>query len=123
MMPDADDGKTLAEVRAEVQRACDLLRCPTPAAVDRCSTALVSAISRLVEWRKRFQEGDRASNRLALEEARRLRVSVHRAARLLESAAAYHAGWRKALGSLCAGYTASGAPADAAPPGRLCLRG
>jgi hypothetical protein len=123
MMPHAEDGKTLAEVQAEVQRACDLLRSPTPAAVDRCSIALASAISRLVDWSKRFHGGDRVSNRLALEEARRLRASVHRAAGLLESAAAYHAGWRKALGSLCAGYTASGAPADAAPPGRLCMRG
>jgi hypothetical protein len=122
-MPDADNGQTLAEVRAEVQRVCELLHSPTPAAVDRCSIALGSAISRLVEWRKRFHAGDRPSNRLALEEARRLRASVHRAARLLESAAAYHAGWRKALGALCAGYTASGVPADAAPPGRLCLRG
>lgn len=121
MMPTADDGKTLAEVRAEVQRASDLLRSPTPAAIDRCSAALGSAISRLVEWRKQFRGQDRISK--TIEEARLLRTTVHRAARLLESAAAYHAGWRKALGSLCAGYTASGAPADAAPPGRLCLRG
>ena len=122
-MLNEDDGKALAGVREEVQRACDLLRSPTPAAVDRCSIALGAAISRLVEWRKQFRAQTPASSRLTLEEARRLRASVRLAARLLESAAAYHSGWRKALGALCAGYTASGAPADAAPPGRLCLRG
>lgn len=122
-MPTADDGKALAEVGAEVQRACDLLRSPSPSAVDRCSAALGCAISRLVEWRKQFRGQDRISNRLNLEEAQRLRATVHRAARLLQSASAYHAGWRKTLGSICAGYTPSGAPADAAPPGRLCLRG
>lgn len=122
-MPNTDNGIALAGVLREVQRACDLLRSPTPAAVDRCSVVLGSAIARLVEWRKQFRAQSPASNRLVLEEARRLRASVHRAARLLESAAAYHSGWRKALGALCAGYTASGAPADAAPPGRLFLRG
>jgi len=122
-MPNGEDAKTLAEVRAEVQRACDLLRTPTPAAVDLCAAVIGAAISRLGAWRKRFQGHDRADGRLALGEAARLSAAVRRAGRLLESAAFYHAGWRRALGSLCAGYTASGAPADAARPGRLYVRG
>jgi hypothetical protein len=122
-MPDGDDGKALAAVRAEVQRACDLLRAPSPAAVDRCTVALGLAVSLLGEWRKGFQGHDHTANRLALEEALRLRATVRRASRLLETAAEYHVRWRQALGSLCAGYTASGAPAAAARPGRLFLRG
>jgi hypothetical protein len=122
-MPDRDDGKALAEVRAEVQRACDLLRTPSPAAVYRCTAVLGSAVSLLGEWRKGFRGHDHTANRLALEEALQLRATVRRARRLLETAAEYHARWRQALGSLCAGYTASGAPAAAARPGRLCLRG
>jgi hypothetical protein len=122
-MTNGGNGKALAEIRAEVQRACDLLRAPSPAAVDCCAVTIGSAISGLGEWRKRFQGHDRTANRLALEEALRLRSAVRRAGRLLESAAGYHAGWRQTLGSLCAGYTASGAPAAAAQPGRLCLRG
>jgi hypothetical protein len=118
-----EDGKTLADVRAEVQRACDLLCAPSPAAVDRCTVAIGSAISLLGEWRKRFQGHDPITNRMTVEEALRLRATVQRVSRLLEAAAAYHAGWRQALGSLCAGYTASGGAAAAARPGRLCLRG
>jgi hypothetical protein len=117
------DEKTLAEVRAEVQRACDLLCAPSPAAVDHCTVVIGSAISLLGEWRRRFQGHDRTANRVTLEEALRLKATVRRVGRLLEAAAAYHAGWRHALGSLCAGYTASGAAAAAGRPARLCLRG
>jgi hypothetical protein len=122
-MANGEDVKALAKIRAEVQQAGDLLRAPSAAAVDRCAAAIGSAISRLAEWRKRFQGDDRTANRLALEEALRLRAAVRLAGRLLETAAQYHARWRQALESLCAGYTASGAPAAARRPGRLCLRG
>jgi hypothetical protein len=122
-MARGEDVKALAEIRVEVQRACDLLRDPSPAAVDGCAVAIGSAIARLGEWRKRFQGQDKTANRLTLEEAVRLQAAVRLAGRLLETAAEYHARWRLVLGSLCAGYTASGAAAAAARPGRLCLRG
>jgi hypothetical protein len=115
--------KALAEIRGEVEKACDLLQDPTPAAVDGSALALGRAISELGEWRGAFEGCDKRANRLALEEAARLRTAVRRAGRLLETAAQYHAKWRLALESLCAGYTASGAPAATARSGRLCLRG
>jgi hypothetical protein len=122
-MRNEEDLRALAEVRAEVQQACDLLCAPSPAAVDRCAAVIGSAISRLGEWRTRFQGHDKTANLAALEEALRLKATVRRAGRLLQNAAEYHARWRQAVGAICAGYTASGAPATALRTGRLCLRG
>jgi hypothetical protein len=120
-MREADDIGTLAGVRARVQQACEWLLAPTPAVLDRCAAALSAAISELRGCRSQIED-DKASPRLR-EEARRLKAALRRVGALLQSAADYHAGWRRTLGALCAGYTASGAAADAAPPGRLCLRG
>jgi hypothetical protein len=122
-MRNEEDLRALADIRAEVQQACDLLRAPSPAAVDRCAVAIGSAISRLREWRTQFQGHDKAANPPALEEALRLKATARRAGRLLRNAAEYHARWRQAVGAICAGYTASGAPAAAPQTGRLCLRG
>jgi len=121
-MREADDTGTLADVRARVQQSCEWLLAPSPAALDRFAAALAPAISALREWQAQLEERHKASPR-AREEALRLRTAIRRAGALLQSAADYHAGWRRALGALCGGYTASGAPADAARPGRLCLRG
>ncbi len=120
---DPSDGQTLETILLQVQRASDLLRDPTPAHVERCAVALGSAVSEMTEWLGSFHALDPYSNRRLLDEARRLRAAVRRAGRLLESVAAFHAGWRQTFSSLCSGYTPSGVPAEAAPAGRLCLRG
>jgi len=121
-MGEADDSGMLADARARVQQACEWLLAPSPAALDRCAAALAPAILRLREYRVRIEVRYKASPG-AREEALRLRAAIRRAGALLQSAGDYHAGWREVLGALCAGYTASGAAADAARPGRLSLRG
>jgi hypothetical protein len=122
-MRNSQEVNTLEQIRAKVERACDLLRAPSPAAVDGCAVELGSALLRLGEWKALLQAHPETSNRLMLDEALRLRTTVRRAARLLRTASNYHDKWRQTLGALCAGYTVSGAPAAAARPGRLCLRG
>jgi transposase-like protein len=115
--------RTLEDIWAQAQRACGMLLSPTPEAVKQCAAEIGLAAENLAEWRKTYRARGLADPELALDNARRLRAAARRARRLLDSAAAFHAGWREMLGSLCSGYTSSGAPAGATLPGRLCLRG
>ena len=104
-----------------MQRACDLLIAPTPEAMDSCQNALQRALSELTEFRSRIKEisAGEATQRLACG----LRTEVLRAARLLQNLAGFYRGWERILGTMTAGYTASGEPAPVTRLGRLNCRG
>jgi len=111
----------LEKAHSEIKRACDLLTAPTPEAMDRCQSALQSALFELVEFRSKIKEisGSESTRRLA----RGLRAEVLRAARLLQNLAGFYRGWERILGAMTAGYTASGEPAPVTRLGRLNCRG
>ncbi len=70
-------------------------------------------------WRKRLDvpiEQD-------LLELQRLRQAAGRARKLLDKAAAYHAGWSAYLGSRAGGYQPGGEAAPLARPRRLLAEG
>jgi hypothetical protein len=108
----------LAAARNAVDDACQLLLSPTPQQLDDCSRLLQSAISEVCGVR----EGVRTPTD-ALRQVRLLRASIGRAARLLESAASFHAHWIRCLGALCAGYTGQGQPAALDRGARLLAQG
>ena len=116
-----DDTKTIEAAHSDVQRACDLLRAPSPAALDRCSTAIEAAIARMVLWRA----GGRGVTvqPSAFEEAVQMKAALRRAASLLKTASDYHAGWGRIAATMTAGYAAGGAPAPAPRGRRVSMRG
>ena len=118
-----DAEASLGAASEAAERACALLRGPAPEAVNRAATLLSEAEVRLSAWRNGLAEGRVVASAPALAELRRLRSSALRTRRLLESARAFHEGWRGALGALCAGYTSGGTPAEASLPSRVCIRG
>jgi hypothetical protein len=103
----------------EVGRACGLLESPSPAALEQSAGALESAASIL----SRCLAAPAALDCGAMEEALRLRTALHNAGTLLQSAADYHAGWTRLLGSLSAGYTARGEAGPVVRPGRVSICG
>jgi hypothetical protein len=96
----------------EIEEACRLLIDPSPENLDRCSTVLTGAISRL------------SQSRPPASEARTVRVLVKRVVRLLEAAASYRYGWRRVLQAMSAGgYTPAGDPAVSSEPRRIWMEG
>ena len=101
-----------AQIEGKLDAACGCLIDPTPENLRRCSTLLASAAGHLAE-------SPPASVRRAA-----LRKAVHRARRLLESAAEYHRGCHTVMLTLAAsGYTPDGALASSLPATRLSLHG
>jgi hypothetical protein len=96
----------------ELEAACELLIDPTPENLDRCSCVLGRAVSCL------------EAGRPAAGEAARLRESVRRAGRLLETAADYHRQWQRILLRFTAsGYTAGGELDTPPVRGRVSMEG
>ena len=120
-MPAAHAADRLAAAHGEMTRACELLIVSSPEALDLCQNALERAVFELRE----FQPGGQSvsTDPTAKRYARNLRSEVLRAARLLENLAHFYNGWERILGSMTAGYTASGDPAPVSRQGRLCFRG
>jgi hypothetical protein len=108
-----------AATRAQLDSACDLLTSPTPESLDRCAILLESAQRQMTGCQSQIigAQGDPA----ALEAAWRVRRSFERAARLLKSAASFHANWMSIRGTLTGGYTSRGEPSPVRHPGRICL--
>jgi hypothetical protein len=116
-----DAVNAIRNTRCRVDEVRPLLEDASPAALDRCTSVLAAAVSAAGGLSRHADHGP-GTRRLA-EEAALLHSSVRRAARLLQSAAEYHARWNGLLGAMSAGYTASGAPAPPGRAGRLNLRG
>jgi hypothetical protein len=105
----------------DVERACAALLTPEADSLDDCSAVLAGAAQTLTELRPSLH-GARGDPE-ALAEAWRLQRTVRRASALLESAAAYHAGWTELLGVQTAGYGPGGRPGETPRHGGLCLKG
>jgi hypothetical protein len=131
MSPQAGDAQdalnALREARSRVDEVRPLLEDASPTALDRCTPLLTAAEAAArnchprpgqTSWSAEPDQG-----RILAEETALLRTSIRRTARLLESAASYHARWNSLLGAMSAGYTASGAPANPCRTGRLSVRG
>ena len=79
-----------------MERACAALLSPGADSLDDCSGVLAGAAQTLAALRPSLH--DARGDPEALAEAWRLQRTVRRASALLESAAAYHAGWTELLG-------------------------
>lgn len=97
----------------ELDAACDCLIDPSPANLDRSAAALSNAAGYLADLRPK-ETG----------EARKLRASVTRVRRLLETAAGHQRQWQRILlAAVSNGYTAGGEPAALATSGRVSVEG
>jgi hypothetical protein len=105
----------------EVDRACAALLSPGAESLDDCGAVLAGAAGTLAAVRPSLH--DARGDPEALAEAWRLQRTVRRASALLESAAAYHAGWADLLGVQTAGYGPGGQPRETPRHGGLCLKG
>jgi len=116
----ASASERLAAARTALDRACQLLVSPTPEHIDGCARLLETAISEVSSPKL---PPNAASRQDALGQARLLKRSIGRTARLLDGAALYHANWISCLGALSAGYTPLGQPANVERHARLLARG
>jgi hypothetical protein len=114
----------IEELRAcadTVEWGCGALSVGSPAALDRCSGALESAVERLTALESGLT--GTCPNAEVLEEAWRLRRSIRRASALLENAAAYHRGWSAVVAVKTAGYGPGGVPGDVIPSRHVWVEG
>ena len=107
----------LAQVRRQLDGACDRLISPTPEALDACAQDLESSIGQLSAFRPHPGDAE------ALEQAWHVRRSFVRARKLMASAAAFHDNWTRLRGTISGGYTATGDPPPIVHQGRICLQG
>ncbi len=105
--PDLVAGREMAE------QVCGLLVSPTPEALESCAGLLGAAVDKL-----RSVEADDDH-----VEVRRLYFAVRKAAKLLQNAADYHAGWISWLDARTGGYQAGGEPENMARRRLVCVRG
>lgn len=112
----------LADARQELERACDLLLSPSPAALDQCASLLETAVTKVAACQAAITDLQETEPG-ASAEGRRLQAAVRRARRLLESAAEYHQNWTRRIGAMSAGYDGRGEPVAVTQGRRLILRG
>jgi hypothetical protein len=120
-MPAAPGEERLVAAHAEVKRASELLVDASPEALEGCHGALDRAVSELAGFRSQCAApgGNAGARSMVLG----LRTEVLRAARLIENLAAFYRGWERILGTMSAGYTASGDAAPVARQGRFHCQG
>ena len=122
----APASERLTAARAAVDRACKLLLSPSPQQMDDCGRLLETAILEVRNFYDPNHWGDPVNgteSREALAEARLLKISIDRTARLLQGGAAFYCNWIRCLSALCAGYTGQGEPATLERGARLLARG
>ena len=115
----ATASERLAAAHAAVDHACQLLLSPTPLQLDASAQLLQTAIAELVAVANSIP----SSQSEARAQARLLKRSIDRAARLLESAAGFYSNWIRFVGALCAGYNGEGQPAPLDRGARLLAQG
>lgn len=113
----------LSAACAELDLVLQLLLSPTPQQLDQSAAHLTAATTLLTACRDAAHHSSASERIRAQEPVRRLGHSLKRARDLLESAAAFHAGWIQLLGTCCAGYTGQGTPAAVQHASRLFARG
>lgn len=115
-MPAPAIEERLAAALRETERACHLLLTPTMQSLDDCLGILESASVTLADCRS-------ASDAALLETVLRLRQTITRAGKLLDTAAEYHRNWHQILRARLGGYTASGGPVELPFGSRLAVQG
>jgi hypothetical protein len=113
--------KRLMSARQQLDFASKLLTRPSPEALDKCSSVLEAAGHDLAECQPALAR--QAGNAEALEEARRLRRSYVRTARLLRGAVDFYLNWMKFRGAMTGGYTGNGESAPLLLGKRISVQG
>jgi hypothetical protein len=90
---------------------------------EQCSPVLSEALVRLQPLPAALAEAGPHEREAARQTAVRLRGELLRVRTLLDSSAAFLAGWSRLRSGLTAGYTAQGRPADAPASHRVSLAG
>jgi len=111
----------LSSARAGVSDVCQLLLSPSPAALDRCTPLLETAVAEVSACLPELRGSQGRQD--VLDEAQRLFLAVGHAKRLLEGAAEFHHNWIRRLGALSGGYTGSGEPATVERGSRMQIEG
>jgi hypothetical protein len=119
-MPAQSIAQSLAQVRGQLDHACDRLVSPTAASLDACARDLESAVRQFTDFQPELR--GHGGDAEALEQAWHVRRSFLRARKLMESAAAFHENWTRLRGTISGGYTATGDPGPVTHPRRICLQ-
>jgi len=106
-----DPVKSVRQLLAMVHEAGMQLAVPTAQAIEQCRDRLEEAGELLQSLRTSMPAGDRKRDASLRPLLKALRVEINRVALLLDTAAAFHAGWMHLAASMVAGYTAGGSPA------------
>jgi len=111
----------LNSARTQLDLASTLLARPSPEALESCSGVLEEAGRQLAQYEPVLAHfaGDAALR----QQARLLRRSYERAARLLQGAADFHLGWLQIRGAMSGGYTKTGESAPLIPRPLISIQG
>jgi hypothetical protein len=106
-----DPVTSVRQLLAVVHEAGTRLAVPNAQAINECRDRLDEAAELLQNLGIAMPGGDRKRDAALRSLLKALRVEVNHVAILLDSAAAFHAGWMYRAASMVAGYTAGGSPA------------
>jgi hypothetical protein len=120
MLPGEDVDRLAAAEKAASQAAA-LLISPLGSSLEQS----ISLLEKTTEDLSAIPEGlaGCAGSAAARESAKRIRLEVRRAGRLVDAAQRFFSGWSRQLGSMTGGYTAAGEPATINRPGHLSVSG
>jgi len=107
-----DPVQSVQQLLEVIHEAGTRLAAPTAQAIEECRDRLEEAGDLLRNLGRAMPRGDRKRDAALRTLLQTMRVEVNRVAVLLDSAAAFHAGWMYLAASMVAGYTASGSPAS-----------
>jgi len=110
-----DHMAAVQHLQGMVRDARALLTDPTVANLNDCRSRLEEAVQALHELQTRLSSGNFRRATALRAPLGALRADIARLSMLLDSAAAFHAGWVQLAASLVAGYTAKGTPGQPEP--------
>jgi hypothetical protein len=104
------------QLQAVVRNAREQLTSPTIENLDYCRCRMDEAADAFRQLQAAMPAGSRKPDAVLSASLSELRAEIARVGMLLDSAAAFHAGWMQRAGSMVSGYTDKGTPA--LPEGR-----
>jgi len=99
------------ELHAIVREVRTLLTNPTAETLDACRTRLEEAVQALGRLQSSLASRDSSPDRAMAAQLAALRTEIAGIQILLDSVAAFYAGWMRLAASMVSGYTANGSPA------------
>jgi hypothetical protein len=117
----ADLQARMAEACFALERAGELLVCPSSENLEECQVALGAAQAALEECTPELPR--HAGDPELLAQAVRLRLAVRKAACLQQTATEHHRRWFQILRAKLGGYTALGSPPEISGVARVWLQG